>query len=331
MTQELAVIIVSFNRRDDLRLCLAALSQSSQRVEVIVVDNASADGSAEMVRHEFPSVALVANETNLGFAAACNLGARTARGKLLLFLNSDVRARPGAIGRLVEYMDSHDFLSGCCGHLVNPDGSDQVGFNVRRLPTPTRLFLEMFLPPRLMSGVRSNRNFHARDFDYRRDGPVEQPAAACLLLRAEVYRSLGGMDEEFHPAWWEDVDLCRRLKDGGHTLYYVHDALFEHSGSGRLFGYDVDLRDQARAAALMPRFYRNQILYVKKHHGAAASFMVRVAVAFGMLLRIPAAQGSTVRKLRSSSQPVRPRALLAAARPYLGVIRAMLRPASTMR
>ena len=192
----------------------------------IVVDNASSDDTLERV-HARTGVRLIANPGNRGFAAAVNQGARDAdQAEFLLLLNPDVcLATP--VDDLIEASRHHGLAA---GKLVGEDGRAQRGFALRRFPTPVALVLELFGINRLWPGNPVNRRYRYLDRDPDQPGPVEQPAGAFLMMRRDVWVRLGGLDEQFHPVWFEDVDFCRRAAAAGYRIEYVPSVIARHAG-----------------------------------------------------------------------------------------------------
>jgi GT2 family glycosyltransferase len=275
---DVSVLIVNWNDRLHLEECLAALT--GQDVETVVVDNASDDGSADMVATEHPWVRLERAEQNLGFAGGINRAAAAAGGRYLLLLNPDARPEAGAVECLRDYLEEHANAAGAAGLLLGPGGVPQRGWNVRRLPTPVSLASELLLFDRLWPGNPIARRHNALDLDYSRPTIVEQPAAACLMLRRDVFDGVGGLDERFHPAWFEDVDLCRRLKDRGAQLHFVPAARFAHAGGAS--------RARLSRAAYTRIYYTNLLRFVRKHWGVGWSAVFRALVGVGMLSRAAA-------------------------------------------
>jgi GT2 family glycosyltransferase len=268
-------LIVSWNSADWLERCLAAIDPAV--AEIVVADNASADGSAARARTVAPHATVLALASNLGFAGGVNAARRAARTPRLLLLNPDAAPTPGAIARLADALDADPAIGAVSGRLVGADGAPQRGFNVRRLPTIPSLVADLLFIDHLWPGNPASTRYYARDLDPDAPADVEQPAAACLMVRADVFDRLGGFDETFWPAWWEDVDFCRRLRDAGFRIRYVPDAVFRHEGgtSVRALG----------APAFHRVFARNRRRYVRKHHGAAAALLVGGLGAAGNALR----------------------------------------------
>src|SRR5256885_12302774 len=208
------IVIVTYSSEAEIGPCLdAALATGA---EVVVVDNASGDGTLEQVRRR--GARLIANPVNRGFAAAVNQGIRAIGADFILLLNPDavlktsfepmreVCAAPetGAVG----------------GELVDSNNAVQAGFTVRNLPTPMALALEVLLINRLWPTNPANWHYRCYDLNHDQPAEVEQPAGALLMFRRDVWMSLGGFDDGFYPIWFEDVDFCKRLRDHGYQVYY---------------------------------------------------------------------------------------------------------------
>ena len=175
-------------------------------VTPIVVDNASSDRTLHVVRGHAPQVQLIENSENRGFAAAVNQGISACDADYLLLLNPDAHLLTG-IDSLIEASEKYGLAA---GKLVDAGGSPQAGFTIRRFPTPAALIFELFGVNRFWPSNPVNRRYRYQDRDLDQPGPVEQPAGACLMTRREVWNTLHGFDESFHPVWFEDVDYCKR-------------------------------------------------------------------------------------------------------------------------
>ena len=209
--------------------CLDALAEMAPDVAVTVVDNASTDGTVESVQGRSvvnPRVKLLANRENRGFAGAANQGFRATAGDPILLLNPDVQLR-SSLTPLIEACRGHGLAA---GQLTGPDARAQAGFTIRRFPTPASLAFELMGINRVWPGNPVNRRYRYLDRDLNVEGPVEQPAGAFLMARRDVWERLGGMDESFHPVWFEDVDFCRRAADAGYRIEYVPQVRAEHLG-----------------------------------------------------------------------------------------------------
>jgi len=272
-----SIIVVTFHSAAHIESCLRSLSTPGW--ERIVVDNNSGDATVERAQG-VPETLVLANPDNRGFAAAANQGARAARGELLLLLNPDVTAEPGALKALRDAVEPEG-VAAAAGRLLSPDGTTQVGFVIRRFPTLGTAVAEVLLINRLFPRNPWNRRYRCLDMDYNRAATVEQPAGACLLVKRSAWEALGGFDEQFFPLWFEDVDFCRRLRARGWTIVFEPRARFGHAGGHSLAALP------ARQQQLY--WYRNLLRYFGKYHSKPAVGVLRASILLGMLLRILAA------------------------------------------
>lgn len=227
-----AAVIVTFHSADVIDQCLQAvaganaMSSADSQMTAIVVDNGSQDGTVERVRPQ-AGVRVIANGQNRGFAAAANQGAREAGDAgFVLLLNPDACPLTG-IDALVDACRVHGLAA---GKLVDSAGRAQAGFNLRRLPTPAALLFEILGINRLWPSNPINRRYREIGRNLDEPGPAEQPAGAFLMVRKDVWEKLGGLDERFHPVWFEDVDFCRRARDAGYRIEYVPAVTALHQG-----------------------------------------------------------------------------------------------------
>src|SRR5437879_4206907 len=223
-----SAIVVTYNSAVEIGPCLEALRDEARWLR-IVVDNASQDDTIEQAQKVDPAAHIVANRQNIGFAAAANQGARLASGDVLLFLNPDAVAQPGALDALANTLEQEG-VGAVGGALSHRCGEVDRGFCVRRFPTMLSMAAEILLLNRLWPSNPLNRDYRCLDLDYAKPQEVDQPAGACLAARREVWTSIGGFDERFFPLWFEDVDLCRRLRAHNWKILYCPNARFLHSG-----------------------------------------------------------------------------------------------------
>lgn len=227
---DVSVIVVSWNVRELLRGCLESIRSTCPdlSLQIIVVDNASADGSAEMVRGEFPDVDLVAGDSNLGFAVANNLGLARARGRHVFFLNPDTVLRDRALTQLAAFLDRAPGFDMVGPRLVFPDGTVQR-VCARRLPTVgMTLFEALYLHRVPLFGSRLNDRLIS-PYDLNDSREVEAISGASMLARRPVVDDLGGFDESFMHTG-EDMDLCLRFQQQGSRIFYLADAEVIHFG-----------------------------------------------------------------------------------------------------
>ncbi len=250
----LSIIIVNWNTRDLLSTCLYSieLNPPPATYELIVVDNASQDGSQEMVQRCFPDITLLSNSSNPGFASANNQGIRQSTGRFILLLNPDTIILPGAFAALIDALDMEPGAGAAGAMLINPDGSLQVS----SFPAPTlsreawRLFhLDSLRPTAIYPPDH-----------WKRHVPFEVDTAqgACLLLRRDALEEVGLLDEAFF-MYSEEVDLCYRLRLGGWSICWTPAARVVHFG-----GQSTKLI----AADMFTQLYRAKLHYIHKHFGA---------------------------------------------------------------
>jgi len=218
--KDISVIIVNYNARDHLRACLNTLVESPawpERLEIIVVDNASTDHSEEMVRNHFEDIHFIANDSNLGFAAANNQGTRQSRGRYIILLNPDTRVPSDALLQLVNFMDAHPDAAVCGPQLLNPDGSIQL--SCRRFPTLTAVLIRGTFLSRFLGQSRTMREYLMLDWDHQDTRTVDWVLGACFAMRREAIAKIGLLDDGFF-VYYEDIDWCYRAWRLGWKVYY---------------------------------------------------------------------------------------------------------------
>jgi GT2 family glycosyltransferase len=225
----LSLCIVNWNTRDFLRDCLHSIeaTRGDLDLETIVVDNASGDGSAEMVRESFPQVRLIANADNTGYAHANNQALAAADGAYRMLLNPDIVVHEGALQALVAFMDHEPGAGAVAPRLLNPDGTLQ--YSCRSFPDPDVVFYEALGLAQRFPHSRRFGKYRMTWWGYDELRPVPQPMASALLLRSAVLDRIGLMDEQF-PIFFNDVDLCRRIWDAGYQIYLLPEATMTHFG-----------------------------------------------------------------------------------------------------
>ena len=256
---DLSIIIVSWNVKGLLRRCLDSIFQhptSNLQFEVIVVDNASTDGSAAMVRHSFPQVQLLVNDENLGFTAANNQAIARIQGRYMLLLNPDTEILGDALATMVGYMDAHPEVGALGPQLLNPDGSIQS--SRRRFPTMATAFLESTVLQRWFPDNRVLRRYYMLDRPDDETQEVDWVVGAALLVRREVIGQVGPLDEGFF-MYSEELDWCHRIKAHGWKVVYLPTAKIVHHGA--------QSSEQVKPFQHI-QFQRSKVRYFRKHHGA---------------------------------------------------------------
>jgi GT2 family glycosyltransferase len=288
----LSVVIPSWNTRDYLAKCLATLAAAEKPTcEVIVVENASSDGSLELLRAEHPGVQLIVNARNEGFARACNQGMRVARGRYVLLLNTDTEVAPDAIARLVRFLDEHPEHGAVAPRLVHADGRTQR--TVQEFPTlATALFFSTPLE-RWFPDSRELRRYFLRDWDQESSRDVDQPPAAVLCLRKSVLDRVGLFDESLW-LFYNDVDLAKRMRAAGWKTHYLAEARVVHHVGG----------STSKFADFVVTWQRDRLRYYRKHHGRLGAWWLKACVS---LTFVDWLVTQLVRRARNrAAEPIRP-------------------------
>jgi N-acetylglucosaminyl-diphospho-decaprenol L-rhamnosyltransferase len=278
---DVSIVIVTWNSERWIGGCLQSLvpASGSLRCEVLVHDNASSDGSRRIAASH-DAVRLLEAEGNLGFAAGINRASAEARGRYLFLLNPDCVVSPCAVAELVDFLDQNPSIAAAAPLLLDDTGKPQREFQLRRLPTFRSLAAEILLVDKLFPENRQIARYRYRDLDITRPQLVEQPAAAALVIRRTVFDETGPFDERYSPAWFEDVDYCRRLHESGHAIFLVPSAKVTHRGGSS--------REHLTFAEFTDLWYRNLFRYAEKWFTAGQAETLRWAIVAGMLLRCAA-------------------------------------------
>jgi GT2 family glycosyltransferase len=275
---KLSIIIVNWNTCEMLASCLQSVQESLARfplaagaaAEILVVDNASRDGSAAMLQARFPDVRLIHNRFNVGFACANNKAIVQSQGEYILLLNPDTVVHDDGLAQLVQFLDAHPQAGVAGSRLLNPDGSLQV--SCAPFPTLSRELWRMLHLDRLSAyGVCA---MHRWSLEQPRQ--VDAVQGASLLVRRALLDQVGLLDEEYF-MYTEEIDLCYRIHRAGWQIYWVPASRVTHYGgqSTRLVASDMFLH-----------LYLSKVQYVRKHHGAASANLYKVVLAGSGLLRL---------------------------------------------
>jgi len=251
----ISVAIVNWNTRDYLRTCLQSLRDCApEGCEIIVVDNASTDHSAEMVARESSHVRLIRNEGNPGYAAANNQAIRASDSEYIMLLNPDAWPVKGCLQRLAAFLDENPRAGATAPRLLNPDGSLQQ--SVRSFPAPVPLLFDALGLARIFPRSGFLAAYRMTWWDHSDLREVDQPMASALMLRRRALDEVGLFDEQF-PLYFNDVDLCLRLKRAGWKIFFLPDAVCVHHVAAST--------GQIRCAA-MAESHRSLLCFYRKHY-----------------------------------------------------------------
>lgn len=274
----LSVIIVSYNVKSYLINCIRSVKKASQQfpVEIIVIDNASIDQSAESVVNEFPDVRLIKNDINLGYGSACNQGLSISKGDYLLILNPDTLVEENTFTHLLGFMEANREvgLVGC--KILNEDGSLQLACR-RSFPTPWIAFTKLSGLSYLFPKSKWFAKYNLTYLDENKPAEVDAVSGSFMLLSKSAYQKAGGFDEQFF-MYAEDLDLCFRIKQSGFKVVYRPEASIIHF-KGKSISSTVDTQFH---------FFHAMKLFVKKHHfyHNRMTGLLNLAISFRYLLSV---------------------------------------------
>jgi GT2 family glycosyltransferase len=268
----LSVLIVNWNTRDYLRACLFSLQATCAALEheIIVVDNASHDDSAEMVRREFPGVLLLANSTNRGYAAGNNQACAAARGEYLWLLNPDTEVLDDAPHQLLDFLTAKPRCGAVASALIDAR-TRRPQQSCRTFPTPAALWSEATGLARRFPCSRRFGFYRMGWWRYHDVREVDQPMASSLLLRRQAVEEAGGLFDEQFPIFFNDVDLCWRLHAAGWSIWYLPQAHVLHHGGASTSQVKPEMIAESHRA--LRRFYH------KHYRSSLPSFMYFATVA----------------------------------------------------
>ena len=281
---DVSAIVVTHNAAEWVERSLGSLEGTG--AEVIVVDNASTDGTPGLVREKFPEARVIEQE-NKGFGAGNNAGMRAASGRYYLLLNPDAWLTEGALEKLVAFADEHPEAAVVGPRLLNPDGSLQR--SVRGYPSPWRIATEYFFLRKLGPRTHALNAFFGEQFDHESTREAEYLFGACILVRREAVDAVGGFDEDFF-LMSEEVDWCYRFREAGwKVLFYPGAEVFHVVG-----------------ASLNPRQFhaivRGHLQFLRKHRGEREAERARRVMLWGLRMRGLVFRGERGRAYRESAQ-----------------------------
>ncbi len=271
---DLSIIIVNYNVKEFLQNLLDSILKSSPQItkQIIVVDNASDDGSVEMLREKFPGICLIENKKNVGFGAANNQALEISNGKFILLLNPDTIVQEDTFSILINFFNSHPEagLVGC--KVLNPDGTLQLACR-RGFPGPWTSFTKVTGLSKLFPNSKLFARYNLTYLDENQTYEVDAISGAFMLLKREVYEKVGGFDPQFF-MYGEDLDLCYRIQQAGFKVYYVPDTQIIH--------YKGESTKRSKMDETKV-FYDAMHLFVRKHF--STSFLVEIILQFAIVLR----------------------------------------------
>ena len=276
----LDVVVVSYNSRTHLRSCVEPLAAMDD-VNVIVVDNASADGCLATIA-DLPVVRIARSE-NGGFAKGCNEGWRAGSAPLVLFLNPDATIDAESLGRLRRVLEEDERIGAVAPKIVYPNGS--ITYSLRRFPRLRSTFARAIFLHRILPRATWTDEIVRDERKYERPRSAEWVSGACLMVRRTALEELDGWDEEFF-LYSEDIDLCRRLWRSGKRVRFEPSAIALHEGGA-----------SAPSAVTVPHLATSRIKYARKHHSSAYVALSRLGLGLESSLRVLASRGGLASRL----------------------------------
>ena len=281
MAIELSVIIVNYNVRHFLEQCLCSVQKAIRNIntEIIVVDNNSIDNSIGYLKSQFPGIRFLVNDTNLGFAKACNQGLQLSLGKYILFLNPDTIVPEKSLEDCISFFESHPDAGGVGVRMIDIQNKF-LKESKRGLPTPAASFYKLFGLSAIFPKAKTFSKYYEGHLPENENNPVEVLSGACMMIRREVFEKINGFDERFF-MYGEDIDLSIRIIQAGYKNYYLGTITVTHLKGGSTtynFKYVQD-------------FYGAMNLFVKKHY-SNRSILFRTILYSGISIRKIIAQAS---------------------------------------
>ena len=271
---DLSIIIVNYNVKEFLQNLIHSIEKASSNLtkEIFIIDNASDDGSVEFIREKFPQIKLIANQKNLGFGKANNLGLNEASGKYLLMINPDTIVAEDTFEKMIEFFDQNKNvgLAGC--KILNPDGTLQLACR-RSFPGPWVSFTKVTGLSSFFPKSKIFARYNLTYLDENQSYEVDAISGSFMMMRKEVYEKVGGFDEQFF-MYGEDLDLCYRIQKTGYKVFYVHTTQIIH------YKGESTKRSSLDETKV---FYNAMHLFVKKHF--SSSFLVQIILRSAIAVR----------------------------------------------
>ncbi|MEA2064899.1 MAG: glycosyltransferase family 2 protein [Patescibacteria group bacterium] len=287
---DLSIVIVSWNVKELLKENLKAIFNSKETrnfsFEIFVIDNNSADNTAEIIKKEFPQVKLITNNENLGFAKANNQGIKKAKGKFILLLNPDMRVMPETLENMVEWMNRHKEagVAGC--HLIKETG--ETILHIRRYPTLLNQLAIVLKLPHIFPKILSK--YLMENFNYSREASVDSIRGSFFVIRREAIEKLGGLDERYF-IWFEEVDFCRQVKNAGWKVIYTPTV--------ECVDYVGKSFSLVKTNTTQKYFRDSMLKYFKKWHPLWQYWILRAAWPIGALITLMAKKANFKSKAKT--------------------------------
>ncbi len=271
---DLSIIIVNYNVKEFLQNLIHSIEKASANItkEIIVVDNASDDGSVEFIKSNYPQINLIVNNSNLGFGKANNLGMMQAEGNYILLINPDTIVAEDTFDKMIKFFEEHTEvgLAGC--KILNPDGTLQLACR-RSFPGPWTSFTKVTGLSNVFPKSKLFAKYNLTYLDENQSYEVDAISGSFMMMRKEVYQKVGGFDEQFF-MYGEDLDLCYRIQKAGFKVFYFHDTQIIHYKGESTKRSNIDE---------VKMFYNAMHLFVKKH--LSSSFIVELILRSAIFVR----------------------------------------------
>ncbi|HKL17173.1 MAG TPA: glycosyltransferase family 2 protein [Patescibacteria group bacterium] len=256
---KLSIIIVNWNVKPLVHRCIGSIFKNLKNInfEIIVIDNNSQDGSKDLLKKlnkERQRLKIILNNKNIGFAAANNMGLKKAEGEFILFLNPDTEVRPNSVKKMIKKLESNKDIGLIGPKMISVSGKTQS--SVRKFPSVLSQAIIFLKLHHIFTKLPVLKNYFQSDFNYDKEAEVEQVMGAAMMTKKDILKRVGYWDESYF-LWFEDIDLCKKIKDAGWKVIYTPEAEVFHHG-GESFDQVFSLKKQ--------RIYnKSAIYYFKKH------------------------------------------------------------------
>ncbi len=270
---ELSIIIVNYNTKKLIKKALDSIYKYNYKFEyeVIVVDNASSDGSRKMIEDNYNQVILIENEENLGFATASNIGIRRAKGRYILLLNSDTVVYDQTFKKMIAYMENNPGVGAAGCKVILPNGKLDRACK-RSFPTPANALFNILKLDRRFPGNKRFGSYNLSYLDKNKTHEVDSLVGAFMMVRREVLEEVGLLDQDFF-MYGEDLDWCYRIKKAGWKIVYYHEAKIMHVKGGS---------NKQKSNKIIFEFYRSMLLFYNKHYKHKYSLLTKNIVYVGI-------------------------------------------------